>query len=110
MRLEAIQFFQPVVAPTLDGKRAPLLTSAKASEYDITLQGHTIQICLKNSTKSTYATLFNTCWYIPLEVTDEPVASPSPAPRAAKAKVKPNTVAEDKLPRTNRVHPGPSET
>lgn len=108
MRLEAAQFFQPVASPTTSkDKRSPLITSVRADAYDLVLDGNYIRVSLKGEKcRPTYVTVYNTCWFIPLEEQHESSTDPGPPAGESKAKIKRRAVAVDQLPRANSVHPG----
>lgn len=97
MKIESVQFFQPVTLKA-DGKRSPLLTAATNKTHDIERDDMVIKIRQKGTEHYTHVTLMNTCWYIPAEVTDASGPSKADPAREAKARVKRNPVAPVKLP------------
>lgn len=106
MRLEAAQFFQPVAAPTTrKDRRSPLVTSVRSDQYDLTLEGGQIKVELRGEKcRPVYVTVYNTCWYTPLEDPHESSPDPSPPAGESKAKIKRRAVAVDKLPGADELH------
>ena len=97
MRIEAVQFFQPVSLKS-EGKRSPLVTAVTDRTHDIERDDMVIKVREKGANTFTHVTLMNTCWYIPLEVLDAPSTSKIDPARETKTRAKRNPVAPVKLP------------
>jgi hypothetical protein len=98
MRLESVCFFQPIPLPISQAdKRSPLSTTVRDEHYEISLQQVEIVIKNRHTGKKTHATLFNTCWYIPLEVVNEPQPNTGDTTRKTAKKIKPNSMVENQL-------------
>lgn len=112
MKLEAASFFQPVTLKSDQDKgRAPVISGATDRTHDLILKDDRyIAIKRKEDSVFTYVTIYNTCWFIPLETVNEPAATPSPESGETEKKSKRNPVAKVKLRPTDKVHTGPSET
>lgn len=98
MRIESVQFFQPV-SMKYNERRSPLVTAASDKTHDIEFKDNLFILIRPKGTKDyTYVTIHNTCWFIPAEVTSEPSTEASPTARDTEKKVKRSPVVKVKLP------------